>query len=172
MGPSHRLGDKPIHLDISDVRFLTSVLDAPSGFFEQFAKAASCLVTIDFTRGHIEHEFFPLSAIGNGLDSVEPQEHDRSHHRSPLIPVDKGMVPADVEQIGSGDFYDIGIGRFATKAGLRRQHCRGQQILVTYAVCAAELFDYFRVNLANDIDTEMDAIVRRGPHASLRNVLR
>ena len=71
------------------------------------------------------------------------------------------MVLADVEQISSGDFYDIGIWRFATEAGLRRQHCRRQQVFVAYAVQAAELFDYFGVNLANDVDAKMDAIVRR-----------
>jgi len=72
------------------------------------------------------------------------------------------MVLADVEQISSGDFYDIGKGRFATKAGLRRQHCRCQQVFVTHAVQAAELFDCFGVNPANDVEAEMDAIVRRG----------
>jgi hypothetical protein len=133
-----------------------------SGFVEQFAEPASCNIAIDFAAGHVEHESLPLLAIWFRFDSVKPQEHDRSHHRRSFIPIDKRMVFADVEQVSSCDFYDVGIGRFATKAGLWRKDCRRQQVFVTHAVCAAELFDYFEVNLANDVDAEMDAIVRRG----------
>src|SRR5262249_7727758 len=133
-----------------------------AAFLEQFAKPLCCNVAVDFAASQVEHQSLPLLAVRFQLDSVEPQEHDRSHHRSSFIPIDKRMVLTDVEQVSSGDFYDVGIGRFATKAGVRRQNCRRQQISVTHAVSAAKLFDYLGVNLANDVDAEMEAIVRRG----------
>jgi hypothetical protein len=36
---------------------------ASSGFLEQFAKAASGFITIDLTRRHVEHQFFPFGAV-------------------------------------------------------------------------------------------------------------
>src|SRR5215475_1136373 len=111
---------------MSHLRCLTSALEAASGFLEQFAKSESCFITINRARCHVEHQSLPLLAVRFRLDSVEPQEHDRSHHGSPFVSIDKGVILADVEQIGSGDFYNIGIGRFASEAGLWRQHCRGK----------------------------------------------
>ena len=33
---------------------------ASSGFLEQFAKSASSLITINFTRRHVDNELFPI----------------------------------------------------------------------------------------------------------------
>ena len=82
------------------------------------------------------------------------------------------MSATDVKQIRSCHVHDIGVRRLASKARLRSQHSGGEQIFVAHTVQSSELFQRFGMNLADNIDAEMETIIRCSAHASLRSVFR
>src|SRR2546427_11766391 len=100
---------------------------------DQAMQACRGLLAVELRRGNVEHELFPGIAIRRRLDAVQPQEDDRGSHRSALVAVVEGMIPAQVEQIGGGDLHDIGVRRLAAETVLRSAYCRRQQSLVAHA---------------------------------------
>ena len=82
------------------------------------------------------------------------------------------MIAAEIKQISSRDFDDVCKRRFPAKGGLRRKNSRSEQSFIPNPGRTTEILQRLRMNLKDNFDRKMDAIVRRRLHASLFSVRR
>lgn len=122
-----------------------------SGFprsLQQFAQTTRSLIAVEFTRGHLENELFPLvrRQFRVRQQFVALQKDQACRQRSSFVSVDKGLVAAKIKQIGCGDLDRIRHQRLAHHRRLGRSHGGLQQCVIANAAGSAVRRQDFRVN--------------------------
>ena len=82
------------------------------------------------------------------------------------------MVAAQVKQIRRRHFEHIGVRRFPAEGRLRGGHGRFKQPKIANALKPAKRGEDGAMDFLHHVHAQVDAVVRRDFHASLRSVLR
>jgi hypothetical protein len=143
-----QLGEANPSFGGSEVRLRNSLTFPFPRSLQQFAQTARRRIAVEFTRGHLENELFPLVRRQFRVreQSVALQKDQACRQRSSFVSVDKGMVAAKIKQIGRGDLDRIGHQRLTHHRRLGRRHGGLQQCFIANAACSAVRRQDFCVN--------------------------
>ena len=80
------------------------------------------------------------------------------------------MIPAEIEKVGGGHFRQVRERGIAADGDLGRRHGGFQERRLTESLRAAEALQGGGMDLLHDLHREVEAVLRRDLHASLRMV--
>jgi hypothetical protein len=123
----------------------------------QFPQSLSGGSAVDFTRGHIQDEPFPIvdRQFRARQNFVGFQKNQASGERGAFVPVNKRMIAANVKEIRRPDLDRIRDERLAHHRGLRRGNGRFKQCFIANTSRAAVGSKHFTVNRFDGSDRQM-----------------